>query len=132
MSDVLKTNSDTSDKELNNVAKDQFGRLFRGVYSSDQVPKLKNWESCILNTDPHDKPGLHWVAIVKYNNQIYFYDSYNRNYKTLSKHWKNKDWLIIDHGKPEEAIYGENCGQLALSAIYLFYKYKNPYVWSVI
>lgn len=132
IADELGTNDTTDDGQLSNAGKINFGAKFKGVYPADRVPKLKHNESCILNTDAHNEPGLHWVAIVNYNNEIYFYDSYNRDYKKLSKHWKNKNWLIIDHGMPEESEYGNNCGQLTLAALYLFYKYKNPFVWSII
>lgn len=35
---------------------------FIGVFPSDRLPHLKGGQAMIVNTDPHDEPGQHWVA----------------------------------------------------------------------
>ena len=52
-------------------------REFRGVYPSDRLPKfIVNGQAhaFIINTDPHNKPGEHWVAlyITSFGKCIYF------------------------------------------------------------
>jgi hypothetical protein len=37
------------------------GPKFRGVFSCDRLPAGRGLMVC--NTDPHDKPGKHWIAI---------------------------------------------------------------------
>lgn len=61
---------------------------FRGVYAADEVP-IDNSNTnavddasvpwcCVANTDPHDKPGEHWVAFVfdVRNNCYEYFDPY--------------------------------------------------------
>jgi hypothetical protein len=55
-------------------------RIFRGVFAADDIPlKLRLPAGIVVNTDPRDKKGQHWIAIFinKYN-QITFFDSYGR------------------------------------------------------
>ena len=53
-------------------------KSFLGVFSCDRLPIVSELPcSLIMNTDPHDKPGQHWVAIHinSKRNGLYF-DSY--------------------------------------------------------
>ena len=55
------------------------------------MPKYIKEEQCfILNTEPSNKSGIHWVAFYKKNKRLYAYDSFNRNINNLSKLWKHK------------------------------------------
>ena len=49
-----------------------------GVFAADQIPLV--WTrptACIFNTQRHDKPGLHWVAIyVNKNGDAWYFDSF--------------------------------------------------------
>ena len=41
-------------------------QIFRGVFSSDCLPKHVRKgvaHAFVINTDPHYKPGTHWVAV---------------------------------------------------------------------
>ena len=65
-------------------------RYFSGVYPSDRLPNELNQHPSLLivNTDPHYKPGRHWVVIyVPRYGPVEFFDSfghtpayYNRNF----------------------------------------------------
>ena len=50
----------------------------QGVYPRDKLPIVNKYSSgLIANTDPHDKPGTHWVAmyfICPWKSE--FFDSY--------------------------------------------------------
>lgn len=51
---------------------------FKGVFACDLLPrKIRDGESAILNTDPHDKPGKHYVAIYRKNGKTFYFDSLN-------------------------------------------------------
>ena len=90
LENILGTTS-TDSEQLYKVGKFIFdNNIFVGVFPSDEVPKLKNNQCCLLNTDDSKHKGIHWCSLYRYNNNYYFYDSYNRDYKLLSKHWKNK------------------------------------------
>ena len=54
---------------------------FRGVWPCCAIDKFKK-EDCvglIVNTDPHDKPGQHWVGIYKRGEDASFFDSFGRD-----------------------------------------------------
>ena len=80
---------------------------------------------CIINTD--NKKGIHWCSLYKYKNKYWFYDSYNRNYKSF-KTWKNQKWINanknIDHAYNGEA----NCGQRSMSWLISFDRYKDKII----
>ena len=46
--------------EIKNQLKGYEG--FLGVFPGDSIPPMKPGQALIANTDPHDKPGQHWVA----------------------------------------------------------------------
>lgn len=61
--------------EIRNQLKGYKG--FLGVYPSDNLPDLKPGEGLIANTDPHNKPGQHWVAFYKNNTDtLEYFDSF--------------------------------------------------------
>lgn len=54
-------------------------RLFCGVFAMDRLPKRRNKQqgAYIINTDNHDEPGSHWVAVyVDSSGQVEYMDSY--------------------------------------------------------
>lgn len=57
--------------------------LFLGVFPRDRIPSLSSVASypacCVVNTDPHDQPGSHWVALnILSHRQVEFFDSYGQ------------------------------------------------------
>lgn len=48
---------------------------FKGVFAIDELPKLSPSGSYVINYDPHDKPGSHWVAVFSFKNSVEFFDS---------------------------------------------------------
>ena len=50
----------------------------RGVFPSDKLPIIKTYPAALIaNTDPHDQPGTHWIAMYfesPYESE--FFDSY--------------------------------------------------------
>lgn len=55
--------------------------IFLGAFARNELPSKPPFPSCfIVNTDPRNLPGTHWLAI--YYNQhgiCYFFDSYGNN-----------------------------------------------------
>lgn len=48
---------------------------FRGVFPCDLLPRrIGDGETLILNTDPHDKPGKHYVAIYRKGGSTFYFD----------------------------------------------------------
>ena len=45
-----------------------------GSFPSDFVPKLPNDTFAIINTQPSNTPGQHWIMIAKVHRELYFAD----------------------------------------------------------
>ena len=74
------------DHQLNTLAIDDKLQIpgFLGTFACDEIPKkpkkVANF-SLVVNVDPADKPGSHWIGIIFSRNVLYFVDSYGRTYK---------------------------------------------------
>ena len=50
---------------------------FVGVFPCDRLPELIPGQALIANTDPHDKPGQHWVAFYRSKTgSLEYFDSF--------------------------------------------------------
>ena len=123
-------NGETDNIQLNKLGVYLFGDKFIGVFSSDKIPKLNNNEMAIINTDPSKKPGIHWTALYKYKNKTYIYDTFDRNYKKLSKNWINKKWINANRDR-DESYKEENCGSRCMSFLISFQKH-GPKIINII
>lgn len=121
ITDRIGHNKSTYSNELKNVCKQLMNKKFKGVYSADTIPKLKNNQNCIINLDNSDEPGSHWVALTKINNKLYFYDSFGRSKHTIMNN--NKLKVINSDLDPEQRYDEKNCGQRCIAWNYLFYLY---------
>ena len=48
---------------------------FNGVYSRDNLPKVKDG-AYVINIDEYSNIGTHWVALYVYNNDVTYFDSF--------------------------------------------------------
>ena len=48
---------------------------FNGVYSIDNLPKIKD-EAYVINLDEYSDIGTHWVALYVQNNGVTYFDSF--------------------------------------------------------
>ena len=48
---------------------------FNGVYSRDNLPKIKDG-SYIINLDEYSDTETHWVALYVHNNDVTYFDSF--------------------------------------------------------
>lgn len=50
---------------------------FRGVFMRDKLPKKPLKKECgVINLDSYYNSGTHWVAYVKYNDYVEYFDSF--------------------------------------------------------
>ena len=108
----VKTNT-----QLDKIGDEYFGGVYNGTYSWDKYPidKLPEYSFAIINTDKSDQGGEHWVAIHKYKNKIYVYDSFGRHTKNLLKNFnkmvKGAGCDVIDaEYDAEQNDNQEDCG----------------------
>lgn len=71
----------SSDQQLDYLSRQDcaLNRYFKGVFPSDELPKSPSKTTTaayIVNTDPHDKPGKHWLALWVENGVCEIMDSY--------------------------------------------------------
>jgi hypothetical protein len=100
----------TSNKELEALGRQFLGKEFSGVFSSDTVPKDSGLY--IVNLDPADKPGTHWVGLYQSPKSRVVYDSFGR-----------KDLLQFEakYTEPdkEQLEVSNNCGARSLAWLIL-------------
>ena len=70
---------------------------------------------CIVNTDDSKGSGVHWIACYKYRNKTYVNDSFDRDVKSLSEHWKKKYNWINANSDRDQSYTEANCGSRAIS-----------------
>lgn len=87
-------------------------------YNYNDIIKQYKYIGVILNTDPHNKPGKHWVAIYidNHSKTLDYFDSLgeqpNKYIKDFIKMFKSKNYNIVIN-KKEHQKGGSNCGAYA-------------------
>ena len=127
--DVLKTSSTTNNIQLVNLCKNLFGDLFIGVFTADKYPKhISNGEMFIINN--RKNKGEHWVSVIKYNNKMYAYDTFNRDIHKVSIFWKNNNWISANKNR-DQSYYEYDCGERCISWLISFHKH-GPRIINII
>lgn len=108
-------------KEISDILKtDRFtGQHFRGVYACDQLPKqhLHHPSALVINTDPADKPGQHWVAVfITADGDGEYFDSFGHGPSVpqiihfLQKNTKR----VIPNPRVLQSAFSTVCGQYTI------------------
>lgn len=115
---------------LNNVQLDHLAKadpmlkpFFFGTVPCDQLPSKPCKDKprgYIVNTDPAELPGRHWIALWTEGNMCEVMDSYALPldvYQTtaplqawLKTHWKD----VIRNGQSLQSLFSQSCGDYAL------------------
>ena len=71
---------------------DQNQIRFNGVYSTDNLPKIKD-ETCIINLDEYSDTGTNWVSLYVNSNDVTYFDSFGVDHipKEIKKFICNKN-----------------------------------------
>ena len=60
-----------------------------GSFTADYVPTLGNDTFAIINTQPSNMQGEHWIMIANFRDKLYFADSLGcEKYSFLKQHYK--------------------------------------------
>jgi hypothetical protein len=62
--------------QLRYVLTRDLGPSLGGVYPRDLLLETLDQKAIVINTDPHDKPGAHWVCLYVTNAVVEYFDSY--------------------------------------------------------
>ena len=94
---------------------------FVGVFPCDLLPQLEPGQAMIVNTDPHNEPGEHWVAFYKsHAGCLEYFDSFGmpplvpilRKYINMSAHY-NFTYSTV-HLQHESA---QTCGNYCIAYV---------------
>ena len=102
------------------LTKDPFTKgSFAGVYACDQLSSIeinKYPKSFVVNTDPMELPGTHWIAIY-FNEQRKgeFFDSYGEHPIHDNKYFLNRNAVEWEHNKIQlQSAFSTVCGQYCI------------------
>ena len=74
---LSQTFSSTMDSEqIERILRNRLGERFCGVFASDKLPKIPRLGLYVVNLDPSELPGSHWVAIYIHGRFAEYFDSY--------------------------------------------------------
>ena len=97
--------------------------MFYGTVACDRLPKSpvkKRPQGYIVNTDPHDQPGQHWLAVWTDQNVCEVMDSYALPLERYEQATPLREWIVqhwkyvVTNGKSLQAISSKSCGDYAL------------------
>lgn len=99
-----------------------------GVFPSDRITRLQANQGLIVNTDPHNREGHHWIAVYNVNNErIEIFDSLNN--KMLQKHINFKHLAdhvpIIINNRDIQCTDSYLCGYYCIC--FLFFKVRHMF-----
>ena len=98
---------------------DYLSDKFLGVFAADRVPRqaITN-KGFIINTDPHNKPGQHWLGAWVKGNACKVFDSYGLPLSVYSnphlQQWLKSFKYITSNGQTLQALDSMACGHYAL------------------
>jgi len=114
--------------DLERAGKTLFGRKFRGVFTSDNLPKLKSGNMAIVNLDSSDEEGSHWIGVVKEKKTTLIYDSFGRKlHKIIPNAFKKYKSVQSTEMDKEQRESEEDCGARSLAFLYVYDKHGVEY-----
>jgi hypothetical protein len=93
-----------------------------GVYPVNRIPTPEGYPVCVIvNLDPHNKPGSHWIAIhIDQEGFGVFFDSYGRRpeKKQIKSYLQQncRDWTTS--GRAVQSPFSSTCGQYCVYFLY--------------
>ena len=93
----------------------------QGVFPRDKLPIVNKYPSgLIANTDPHDQPGTHWVAMYFISPwESEFFDSYGVSSRYLWHEWIHRARCYALQQQTVPGTYFRHC------LFYLFHRARN-------
>ena len=98
---------------------------FLGSLPSDHVPTLDNDTFAIINTQPSNMQGEHWIMIANFRHELYFADSLGRKkYSFLKQHYKQKIPVLLQS-------HPSVCGFCTIYAAFHLFKFRQEEIKGV-
>lgn len=110
------------------------GDKFLGVFARDRLPSAlppKRPLMLICNTDPHDEPGEHWIAMYFGENaKGEYFDSFGQDVPPMFKKFMKKycsSWITND--RQLQSVLSSFCGHYCV--FYCLFKYLDYNMKSI-
>ncbi len=109
--------------QIDTFLKELCGDDFQGVFSCDTLPSKPRLLVC--NTDPHDKPGTHWIAIyVDDKGYGEFFDSFGMPVPTVFKQYMDKHCSYWTRNRRQlQSVLSRFCGHYC--CLYVSYRFSG-------
>ena len=114
--------------EMDNTSlKQMFNRIpllkyrYIGSFPSDFVPNLPNDTFALINTQPSNTPGEHWIMIAKFHNDLYFADSLGLSINNWPFLKQNYSQMIRTRLQVNPTV----CGFCTIGAAFHLFKFQQ-------
>ena len=99
--------------------------IMKGVFPSDKLPIVETYPSAMIaNTDPHNQPGTHWIAMYFVSPQeSEFFDSYGFPPESYGMDGYVLRETTYYNDKPMQGLTSDVCGDYCL--FYLLHRARN-------
>jgi hypothetical protein len=126
---LLGNGNTTTNIELDNLSKELFEELYVGSYPSDLIPELQRNHCAIINTDPSNKSGTHWIAIVRSGGgRLMKYNSFGNEEPTVIVSLGGSKDTDTDR---EQSSKETNCGQRCIAWLLTYYLHGEDVAMTI-
>ena len=98
---------------------------YLGLFPSDYVPTLDNDTFAILNTQPSNMQGEHWIKIANSRQKLYFADSLGRKKYSFLK--QQYDQMMPEPLQSHPSV----CGFYTIYAAFQLFKFRQEEITGV-
>jgi hypothetical protein len=92
---------------------------FYGVVPCCEIEQFKKHSTVglIVNTDPHNKPGEHWIGLYKEGEMLNFFDSFGRGIKEFGEPFASimndfaSDLKLVTNRMQYQDVFYDTCGR---------------------
>lgn len=101
-------------KQIHSILHSRLGDIFYGVFPSDEVPRTIDGfpRAFVINTDPSNKPGSHWLAVyIDSDGRADYFDSFGLSPRipSITKLLNTcNDWQY--NGTQIQGVFSSVCG----------------------
>ena len=98
---------------------------YSGSFPSDYVPTLDNDTFAIVNTQPSNMQGEHWIIIANFRQNLYFADSFGcKKYSFLKQQYEH---MMPDPLQSHPSV----CGFYTIYAAFHLFKFRQKEITGV-
>ena len=98
---------------------------YRGSFPSDYVPTLDNGPFAIINTQPSNMQGEHWIMIANSSQRLYFADSLGRKKYSFFK--QQYEQMMPEPLQSHPSV----CGFYTMNAAFHLFKFQQEEITGV-